>query len=186
MKRAIDVALAALALTLFGAPLLLVALAVRITSPGPAIHWSRRIGRFNVQFWMPKFRTMRAETPQVATHLLPHADAYVTPLGKWLRRLSIDELPQLWSILNGDLSFVGPRPALFNQGDLISARTQRGVHLLKPGLTGWAQINGRDDVPVSRKVELDYYYLSHHSLAFDLKILCLTLLKVVRREGVSH
>lgn len=186
MKRAIDVALAGLALACLGVPLVLVALAVRLTSPGPVIHWSRRIGQFNIPFWMPKFRTMRADTPQVATHLLDQPGQYLTPVGRALRSLSIDELPQLWSTLKGDLSLVGPRPALFNQVDLISARTERGIHLVKPGLTGWAQINGRDDVEVARKVELDHYYVTHRSLMLDVRILALTLLAVVRREGVRH
>jgi O-antigen biosynthesis protein WbqP len=171
---------------LLGLPILLVALLVRLTSPGPALYWSDRVGAHNRIFRMPKFRTMRIGTPAVATHLLSNPDVYLTPIGGFLRRSSLDELPQLWSILKGDMSFVGPRPALFNQDDLVALRTERGVERLVPGLTGWAQINGRDDLPIPVKVEYDAEYLRRQSFWFDLKILGLTALKVLRREGVSH
>ena len=167
-------------------PVLLVALAVRVTSKGPALYWSDRVGRNNKIFKMPKFRSMRVGTPAVATHLLLDANKHLTPIGSFLRKSSLDELPQLWSILVGDMSFVGPRPALFNQQDLIELRTQQGVHVLTPGLTGWAQVNGRDELPIPQKVALDVEYLNHRGLWFDLKILWLTFTKVLRREGVSH
>ena len=167
-------------------PVLLVALAVRVTSKGPALYWSDRVGRSNQIFKMPKFRSMRVGTPAVATHLLLDANKHLTPIGSFLRKSSLDELPQLWSILVGDMSFVGPRPALFNQQDLIELRTQQGVHVLTPGLTGWAQVNGRDELPIPQKVALDVEYLNHRGLWFDLKILWLTFTKVLRREGVSH
>jgi O-antigen biosynthesis protein WbqP len=167
-------------------PILVIALAVRCTSRGPILYWSKRVGRFNRTFLMPKFRSMREGTPAVATHLLSNAGSYLTPVGTLLRTTSLDELPQLWSILKGDMSFVGPRPALFNQDDLITLRTENGVHELVPGLTGWAQVNGRDEVSVPEKVKLDAEYLARRSFLFDLKILWLTLLKVVRREGVFH
>ncbi|MCL2346269.1 MAG: sugar transferase [Desulfobulbus sp.] len=186
MKRAFDLALALFALLLFGVPLLLVALAVRLTSPGPALYWSERVGRHNRLFKMPKFRSMRIGTPAVATHLLQNPDAFLTPIGPFLRKTSLDELPQLWSILKGDMSFVGPRPALFNQDDLVALRTEAGVHELLPGLTGWAQVNGRDELPIPVKVELDAVYLERRSLSFDVYILWLTAMKVIRREGVSH
>ena len=168
-------------------PLLLaVALLVFGTSPGPMLYWSSRIGRRNQLFQMPKFRTMKVGTPAVATHLLSDPDRYLTPIGSFLRKSSLDELPQLWSIFKGDMSFVGPRPALFNQDDLIALRTQYGVHMLRPGLTGWAQINGRDELPVPKKVALDVEYLQRKSLWFDLEILFLTGLKVIRRDNVTH
>jgi len=167
-------------------PLLAIAAMVRLTSRGPALYWSDRVGMGNKIFKMPKFRTMRIDTPAVATHLLSNPDAYLTPIGPFLRKLSLDELPQLWSVLKGDMSFVGPRPALFNQDDLITLRTERGVHRLVPGITGWAQINGRDDIPIPKKVEFDEYYLHHRSFLFDLKILVLTFLKVTRAENVHH
>lgn len=167
-------------------PVLLVALAVRLTSAGPVIYWSDRVGRHNQLFKMPKFRSMHVGTPAVATHLLTDPDAWLTPIGSFLRKNSLDELPQLWSILVGDMSFVGPRPALFNQHDLIALRTEQGVHVLLPGLTGWAQINGRDELPIPDKVKLDVAYLQRQSLAFDGRILWLTLVKVLRRDGVSH
>jgi O-antigen biosynthesis protein WbqP len=167
-------------------PILVIALAVRCTSRGPILYWSKRVGRFNRTFLMPKFRSMREGTPAVATHLLSNAGSYLTPVGALLRTTSLDELPQLWSIVKGDMSFVGPRPALFNQDDLITLRTEKGVHELVPGLTGWAQVNGRDEVSVPEKVKLDAEYLARRSFLFDLKILWLTLLKVVRREGVFH
>ncbi len=159
---------------------------VKMTSHDPVLYWSDRVGKDNIIFKMPKFRTMKIDTPAVATHLLSDSDQYLTAIGGFLRRSSLDELPQLVSILKGDMSFVGPRPALFNQEDLVALRTQRGVHVLTPGLTGWAQINGRDELPIPVKVEFDEYYLKHRSFYFDLKILFLTFVKVVRREGVTH
>lgn len=175
-----------MALIILVIPLVLVALLVRLTSPGPILYWSDRVGRHNRIFKMPKFRSMRIDTPVVATHLLADPKAYLTPVGSFLRKSSLDELPQLWSILRGDMSFVGPRPALFNQDDLIALRTDAGVHELVPGLTGWAQINGRDELPIIEKVRLDCEYLKRRSFCFDLRILWLTLLKVLRRDGVSH
>jgi O-antigen biosynthesis protein WbqP len=186
LKRALDIALASCALLALALPILLVAAWVKLTSPGPVLYWSDRIGRDNRIFRMPKFRSMRVDTPVVATHLLETPDRYLTPIGAILRKSSLDELPQLWSILAGDMSLVGPRPALHNQHDLIALRTERGVHALRPGLTGWAQINGRDEIPSPEKVDLDTFYLRHQSLALDLRILALTAVKVVRREGVAH
>jgi O-antigen biosynthesis protein WbqP len=159
---------------------------VRLTSPGPVLYWSERVGKDNRTFRMPKFRSMRVDTPPVATHLLKDPDRFLTPIGSFIRRTSLDELPQLWSILVGDMSFVGPRPALFNQDDLIALRTARGVHQLVPGLTGWAQVNGRDELPIPVKVEMDAEYLRRRSLAFDLRILWMTAVKVVRSDGVAH
>ena len=167
-------------------PVLLVYVVVRLTSEGPALYWSDRVGRNNVIFKMPKFRSMRMGTPAVATHLLADAASHLTPIGSFLRKSSLDELPQLWSILAGDMSFVGPRPALFNQQDLIALRTAQGVHTLVPGLTGWAQVNGRDELPIPDKVKLDVAYLQQQSLSFDIRILWLTLVKVVTQDGVSH
>jgi O-antigen biosynthesis protein WbqP len=167
-------------------PIVMTALAVRLTSPGPALYWSDRVGRHNRIFKMPKFRSMRIDTPAVATHLLQKPEQWLTPIGSFLRKSSLDELPQLWSILKGDMSFVGPRPALFNQDDLVALRTQKGVHELVPGLTGWAQVNGRDELPVPQKVQLDVEYLQRQSLLFDMKILWMTALKVLARDGVSH
>jgi O-antigen biosynthesis protein WbqP len=186
MKRCLDLLLAIAVLALVALPALLVALAVKLTSPGPVLHWSLRVGRNNSLFRMPKFRSMRIDTPQVATHLLERPEQWLTPVGSFLRRTSLDELPQLWNILTGEMSFVGPRPALFNQDDLVALRTERGVHTLVPGLTGWAQVNGRDELPIPAKVELDAYYLQHRSLAFDLRILALTAWKVLGGHGVSH
>ena len=186
LKRLMDVVFSLFLLVLLGVPMALTALLVRLTSKGPALYWSDRVGRENRLFRMPKFRSMRVNAPVVATHLLSDPDAYLTPIGGFLRRSSVDELPQLLSVLRGDLSLVGPRPALFNQEDLIALRTERGVHRLLPGITGWAQVNGRDELPIPQKVELDQEYLRRRSLWFDLRILCLTALKVVRREGVSH
>jgi O-antigen biosynthesis protein WbqP len=186
MKRVFDIFLGCLAALVLFVPILLVAMAVRLTSKGPALYWSDRVGRNNVIFKMPKFRSMRVGTPAVATHLLADARSHLTPIGSFLRNTSLDELPQLWSVLAGDMSFLGPRPALFNQQDLIELRTKFGVHLLLPGITGWAQVNGRDELSVEDKVALDIYYLKNKSFGLDLKILCLTLIKVVRREGVSH
>jgi len=186
MKRVFDVLLACLAAVILFLPVLLVAIAVRCTSKGPALYWSDRVGQNNLIFKMPKFRSMRVGTPAVATHLLANPTAHLTPIGSFLRKSSLDELPQLWSILVGDMSFVGPRPALFNQQDLIDLRTQKDVHTLVPGLTGWAQVNGRDELPISQKVELDAEYLTRQGIWFDTRILWLTLLKVVQRDGVSH
>jgi O-antigen biosynthesis protein WbqP len=186
MKRLMDVVLGVLAATVLLVPIAIVAILVRLTSPGPALYWSDRVGRSNKIFKMPKFRSMRVGTPAVATHLLTDPKSHLTPIGSFLRKSSLDELPQLWSILVGDMSFVGPRPALFNQNDLIELRTQKGVHVLVPGLTGWAQVNGRDELPIPQKVELDAEYLRRQSLWFDVKILWRTLLKVLRRDGVSH
>jgi O-antigen biosynthesis protein WbqP len=168
------------------APVGIIFIMVRLTSKGPALYWSDRVGRDNNIFKMPKFRTMQVGTPTVATHLLNNPDAYLTPIGSFLRKSSLDELPQLWSILKGDMSFVGPRPALFNQADLIALRTQNGVHKLLPGLTGWAQINGRDELPIPTKVALDAQYLKRQSLWLDIQIIFLTAMRVIRRDGVSH
>jgi O-antigen biosynthesis protein WbqP len=186
MKRLFDLIMTLCLLIFFGIPMLLIAIIVKLTSKGPALYWSDRIGKNNTVFKMPKFRTMRIDTPAVATHLLSNPDQYLTPIGKFLRKSSLDELPQLISILKGDMSFVGPRPALFNQDDLVALRTSKGVHVLTPGLTGWAQINGRDELPIPVKVEFDEYYFKHQSFLFDLKILFMTFFKVVRREGVTH
>lgn len=186
MKRWFDLLLALFATLLLLLPIVAVALTVWLTSPGPIFYWSSRVGRCNGIFRMPKFRSMHIDTPAVATHLLQNPDQWLTPIGSFLRRSSLDELPQLWSILKGDMSFVGPRPALFNQEDLITLRTEKGVHELLPGLTGWAQINGRDELPIPEKVKLDVEYMQRRSLGFDLKILWLTLLKVLRRDGVAH
>ena len=185
-KRAFDI-LAALAGLILLSPLLAgIALAVRLDSPGPALHWSSRVGRFNAIFKMPKFRTMRTGAPNVATHLLPDPDAWITPLGRFLRRSSLDELPQLWSVLTGDMSLVGPRPALFNQDDLVALRTAAGVDALRPGVTGWAQINGRDDLPVPEKARLDAEYLARQGLLLDLKIILITLVAAFSGRGVRH
>ncbi len=186
MKRLFDLTLAVLAGCILLVPVLVVAALVRLTSKGPALYWSDRVGRNNVIFKMPKFRSMRVGTPAVATHLLADPKAHLTPIGSFLRKSSLDELPQLWSILVGDMSFVGPRPALFNQNDLIELRTQQGVHTLVPGLTGWAQVNGRDELPIPDKVKLDVEYLQRQSMWFDIRILWLTFVKVLRRDGVSH
>ena len=186
MKRLFDLCLALFALLFLLLPILLVAVIVKLTSSGSILYWSDRIGRDNKIFKMPKFRTMRVDTPVVATHLLPDPKQFLTPVGSYLRKSSLDELPQLWSILKGDMSFVGPRPALFNQDDLIALRKQYGVDKLLPGLTGWAQINGRDELPIPEKVKLDVEYMQNQSLFFDLKIIFLTVLKVVRRDNVQH
>jgi O-antigen biosynthesis protein WbqP len=167
-------------------PMFIVAVLVKLTSPGPILYWSDRVGRINTIFKMPKFRTMRTDTPAVATHLLTDPDLWLTPIGKFLRKSSLDELPQLISILKGDMSIVGPRPALFNQEDLIEQRTRKGVHCLTPGLTGWAQINGRDELPIPAKVALDEYYLKNRSFALDMRIILLTIVKVAKSEGVTH
>ncbi len=186
MKRLFDLLLAIAAALVLALPIALAALMVRLTSPGPALYWSDRVGRHNRIFKMPKFRSMRIGTPAVATHLLQDPKVYLTPIGSFLRKSSLDELPQLWSILVGDMSFVGPRPALFNQDDLVALRTKFGVHELVPGLTGWAQINGRDELPIPEKVKLDVEYLRRQSFWFDIRILWLTFVKVIRRDGVSH
>jgi O-antigen biosynthesis protein WbqP len=186
IKRAFDVALSALSILLLAPWFLAIAFIVKLSSRGPVIHWSKRVGRNNELFLMPKFRTMRVDTPQLPTHLLTDPKRYLTPVGSFLRKTSLDELPQLFSILVGDLSFVGPRPALFNQYDLIALRTERGIHQLVPGLTGWAQVNGRDELPIPVKVQLDYEYVPRQSFLFDLRIIALTGVKVLRREGVQH
>lgn len=186
MKRIFDLFFSLLLLLIFAFPLLVIALLVKFTSSGPVLYWSSRVGKDNLLFRMPKFRTMRVNTPEVATHLLADSHQYLTPVGAFLRRYSFDELPQLWSVITGDMSMVGPRPALFNQDDLIALRTAKGVHQLIPGITGWAQINGRDDLPIPIKVEFDVHYLKHRSLMFDIRILFLTLFRVLRREGVTH
>ena len=186
MKRIGDFVLA-WPIALFSAPLALgIYFCVRTTSPGPAIYWSDRVGQRNRIFKMPKFRTMRLDTPAVATHLLPDPEQVLTPIGSFLRRSSLDELPQLWSILKGDMSFVGPRPALFNQYDLIALRTECGVDALVPGLTGWAQVNGRDALSIADKVQFDLQYLENRSFLMDMKILYMTFIKVLRRAEVSH
>lgn len=186
MKRLFDVIAASYLLLLLAVPMLLIAALVKLTSRGPVLYWSDRVGRDNRIFRMPKFRSMRTETPELPTHLLTDSSLWITPVGRFLRKTSLDELPQLWSILKGEMSFVGPRPALFNQDDLISLRTEKGVHLLTPGLTGWAQINGRDDLPIPEKVARDEEYLRGRSFSWDMKILLLTALKVLRSEGVTQ
>lgn len=185
-RKIFDLVLALLALPMLLPLIVFVATLVRLTSPGPVLYWSDRVGRHNKIFKMPKFRSMRIDTPAVATHLLQNTDQWLTPIGSFLRKTSLDELPQLWSILKGNMSFVGPRPALFNQYDLIALRTDAGVHELLPGLTGWAQVNGRDELPIPDKVKLDIEYLQRRSFVFDLWILWMTLLKVLRMDGVSH
>ncbi len=186
MKRLFDLCLGFSIAMFLLLPVVFVAVAVRLTSQGPALYWSDRVGRDNHIFRMPKFRSMRVGTPALATHLLQDPNAYLTPIGSFLRKSSLDELPQLWSILKGDMSFVGPRPALFNQDDLIALRTASDVQHLLPGLTGWAQVNGRDELPIPEKVRLDVEYLQRQSLWFDIYILWLTFVKVVRRDGVTH
>jgi len=186
VKRLFDLVLAAFITIVLLLPIAIIALAVRLTSRGPALYWSDRVGSNNRIFKMPKFRSMRVGTPAVATHLLSDPKVYLTPIGSFLRKSSLDELPQLWSILIGDMSFVGPRPALFNQTDLIELRTQRGVHLLAPGLTGWAQVNGRDELPIPVKVQFDIDYLQRRSFTFDIRILWLTFVKVLKSDGVTH
>lgn len=186
MKRTIDIFFAVITGLVLAFPFLFVSLLVKLTSKGGVLYWSERVGVGNRVFRMPKFRTMRTDTPVVATHLLSKPESYLTPIGGFLRKTSLDELPQLWSILVGDMTIVGPRPALYNQYDLIELRTRKGIHELVPGLTGWAQINGRDEIPIPEKVDLDAEYLERCSTLFDLKIMFLTLIKVVKREGVSH
>jgi O-antigen biosynthesis protein WbqP len=186
LKRSFDILLSLLLLVIFALPLLLIAALVRLTSQGPALHWSKRVGKDNKIFLMPKFRSMKINTPQLATHLMTSPEAYVTPVGKVLRKTSLDELPQLLSVLRGDMSFVGPRPALYNQDDLVALRTERGVEKLRPGITGWAQVNGRDELPIPVKVEFDHYYQQHQSFFLDLKIMVMTFFKVFGAKGVSH
>lgn len=186
MKRLFDFTCSFIAFIFLAIPMLITALAVRLTSPGPILYWSDRVGRNNAIFKMPKFRTMRTDTPAVATHLLGDPDRWLTPIGKFLRKSSLDELPQLLSIFTGDMSIVGPRPALFNQDDLIALRTEKGVHRLTPGLTGWAQINGRDELPIPVKVDFDEYYLNNRSFLLDMRIIIRTFVKVVKSEGVQH
>ncbi len=186
MKRIFDLSLAAILLFLLIVPMLLIALLIKLSSKGPVLYWSDRVGVNNAIFKMPKFRTMRVDTPPVATHLLKNPERYIIPAGPVLRKFSLDELPQLFSILSGDMSFVGPRPALFNQYDLIEFRTRKNVHALIPGVTGWAQVHGRDNLPIPVKVEFDEFYAKNRSFRMDLEILCTTVYKVVKREDVSH
>jgi len=186
MKRLFDFLLSAILIIILAIPMVLVAIAVRLTSKGPILFWSNRIGKGNVTFKMPKFRSMRVDTPAVATHLMTNPEQFLSPIGKQLRKYSIDEFPQLFSILKGDMSFVGPRPALFNQHDLIALRTEKRVNQLVPGLTGWAQVNGRDELPIPEKVVFDVEYMERRSFWFDMKILWMTFLRVVKRDGVSH
>ena len=186
MKRIFDLIISLMGLLILLVPMLIVSVLVKLTSRGPVLYWSDRVGRNNAIFRMAKFRTMRQDTPAVATHLLHDPKSVLTPVGNILREFSLDELPQLWSIIKGDMSIVGPRPALFNQHDLIDLRTEKGVHELMPGLTGWAQINGRDELPISQKVDLDVEYLHHESVWMDIKIIWLTAMKVLKKDGVSH
>ena len=186
MKRFLDLIFAAVLITILSPPFLFICLAIRLTSEGPSIYWSDRVGRDNIIFRMPKFRSMRVGTPAMSTHLLKDPERYLTPIGSFLRKSSLDELPQLWSILRGDMSFVGPRPALFNQDDLISLRSKVGLHRLLPGLTGWAQVCGRDELSISQKIALEIEYMQQQSLWFDIKILWLTALKIISQKGVSH
>lgn len=186
MKRMFDLCTVLFATLILLLPFLVVAVIVRLTSLGPVLYWSDRVGQSNKIFKMPKFRTMRVDTPAVATHLLANPEQFLTPVGSFLRKSSLDELPQLWSIIKGDMSFVGPRPALFNQDDLIALRANYGVDKLVPGLTGWAQINGRDELPIPEKVKLDVDYMHQQSLWFDIKIIFLTFVKVLQRDGVQH
>jgi O-antigen biosynthesis protein WbqP len=186
MKRLFDLILVAVAVVVLAIPILIVACAVMLTSAGPALYWSDRVGRYNKIFKMPKFRSMQVGTPAVATDQLKNPATYLTPIGSFIRKSSLDELPQLWSIFVGDMSFVGPRPALFNQDDLIALRTKFGIEKLTPGLTGWAQVNGRDELPLVDKVNLDLSYMQRQSFGFDIKILWMTFIKVLHRDGVAH
>jgi O-antigen biosynthesis protein WbqP len=186
MRRFIDILISSVLLTLLGLPMILLTIIIRIESPGPAIFWSKRVGVNNIFFMMPKFRTMHHGTVAVATHLLENPSKHLTRIGDFLRRTSIDELPQLYSILTGKMSLIGPRPALFNQRDLIELRTKYKVESLVPGVTGWAQVNGRDTITIEEKVNLDLDYLNNKSLKLDLYIIYLTLLKVFKKEGISH
>jgi O-antigen biosynthesis protein WbqP len=185
-KRTFDIAFSTLLILLLSPLLFMLALAIKFSSKGPVLHLSRRVGRNNKLFLMPKFRSMQIDAPQLPTHLFSHPKTYLTPIGSFLRRSSLDELPQLWAILVGDMSFVGPRPALFNQDDLIALRTVRGIHALVPGLTGWAQVNGRDELAIPVKVQYDYEYLRRQSLLFDIRIMCLPVKKSLCREGIQH
>lgn len=186
MKRLFDVIIALLLIIILLIPLLLIAFLIKITSRGPVLYWSERVGKNNALFRMPKFRSMRTDTPPVATHLLADPDRYITAIGRFIRKMSLDELPQIFSVLKGDMSFVGPRPALFNQDDLVALRTSKGIHTLVPGITGWAQINGRDELPIPVKVDYDLHYLKNRSFIFDLKILVLTLSNVIAGKGITH
>ena len=186
MKRLFDFILALFLILLLMVPMIIITIIIKLTSRGAAIHWSERVGKNNVVFKMPKFRSMKIETPDLATHLLKDSSSTLTPVGSFLREYSLDEIPQLWSIIKGDMSFVGPRPALFNQDDLITLRSTYGIEKILPGLTGWAQVNGRDDLPITEKVQKDVEYLQRHSFLFDLKILWLTFLKVIKKDGISH
>jgi len=186
MKRLFDIVLCLFIFSVAWIPMLCIAMLVKLTSKGSVLYWSNRVGKDNKIFRMPKFRSMKVDTPAVATHLLENPKSMLTPIGDFLRKSSLDELPQLWCVLKGDMSFVGPRPALFNQDDLIALRTEKGVHVLPVGVTGWAQVNGRDELPIPDKVALDVEYLERKSFFFDIYILWLTLIKVIRRDGVSH
>ncbi len=186
MKRLFDITLAIIALIVFAIPMVILALLIRLTSKGPALYWSQRVGKQNKIFLMPKFRSMHIDAPQIATHLMADPKAHLIPVGDFIRKSSLDELPQIFSVFSNDMSFVGPRPALFNQYDLIELRTKSGVHLLKPGITGWAQINGRDEIPIPQKVALDAEYLKRKNFFFDLKIILLTAYKVVSRKNITH
>jgi len=189
LKRSLDILLTLMGLILLSPLILCTYLLVKTTSKGPAFFWSQRVGQHNRLFSMPKFRSMQIGTPQIATHLMnQHSNpgSFLTPIGSFIRKSSLDELPQLWSVLKGDMSIVGPRPALFNQDDLIALRTEQGVHMLKPGITGWAQVNGRDEIPIPQKVALDAYYLAHNSVCLDAKIILLTAIKVLRRDNITH
>jgi O-antigen biosynthesis protein WbqP len=186
MKRVLDISLLLFASILLFIPFILAVLAVKFSSKGPVLYWSDRVGKNNRIFKMPKLRSMRVETPVLASDLLQNPEQWITPVGSFLRKSSLDELPQFWNILRGEMSFVGPRPALFNQDDLIELRTKFGIHQLTPGLTGWAQVNGRDDIPIPQKIRFDNEYLKNYSIQFDMKILWLTVIKVIRREGITH
>lgn len=186
MKRVLDLLAAVFLLIVLGPLMIVIAIVIKMTSKGPVLYWSDRVGVNNKLFKMPKFRTMNVNTPAVATHLLQRPEVHLTPVGAFLRKISLDELPQLFSVIKGDMTFVGPRPALFNQADLIELRTQKNVHMLVPGITGWAQINGRDELPIPVKVDFDADYLNKKCVLFDLKILCLTFLKVLKKDGVAH
>jgi O-antigen biosynthesis protein WbqP len=186
MKRICDILLSLSLLGFLAVPMILIALIVKLTSQGPIIYWSDRVGINNTIFKMPKFRSMRLNTPAVATHLMKNPDLHLTSFGSFLRKFSLDELPQLWSILKGDMSFIGPRPALYNQNDLVDLRTSRGIDRLVPGVTGWAQVNGRDDIPIPLKVEYDGYYMENKSIILDLKIVWMTAVNVLRKRGIKH
>ena len=186
MKRILDLSLVFISVIILFIPVLLIVLAVRLTSKGTVLYWSDRVGRNNNIFRMPKFRSMRSDTPDVASHLLQEPDAWLTPIGKFLRKSSLDELPQIWSVLKGEMSFVGPRPALYNQADLIALRKEAGIDKLLPGITGWAQINGRDELNIEEKVIFDKEYLNKESILFDLKIIMLTVIRIIKSDGIKH